>query len=1046
MAMYFYITMEIRDIQDNILIDTLVTQDAVKVDELMKQHNITLSWVAVSNEQLPLGAYIDYDGVRYSLLEPYSPEQTDEATYSYKPIFHHPVMRWQYLPFFHYIGSNKELDWSLTDNAANFMSAVIKAVNNETGESWSYEVSSALPASASLSFSNTDIFSALNSIAGAFETEWWFDYSAKTVYLSKAYNGSAVTLEVGKNIGVPSKTGGKEGYFTRFYAFGSTRNIEQNYAGSNVNSIVNKRLTLDPQKYPDGYIDIREGLTNSEILVKTLVFDDIYPRSSLTISDVKVRLMWRLDDDNKKVQIGTDSQGKPVYDQYAIWYFKIPDFTFRKDLLISGKALSVHFNSGPLSGRDFELTYHEKAKEIITSDGVDFYVEAGDYEINFVEEGTFIIPAITGLTPVDGNEVTLFNIAMPEEYKVSAYAELEQAVLKEMAKQAEVQSNYTFDSNKVAFYTENPNLTIGSVVDFKNGNDSVKTRVIKLETKLDYLFEQKITVGTGQIKGTTQTLKEEVVNANQNIDLLAAINESTTALQQALQRAQKLMQDNMAQGLFELVNVGTEEAPTYALRPAKYKKQPVGILSDTFITAKGVNEDDSSLFSVLNDWSKYNGDPNEVLSANLGYELLEMVRAFEGTGGSSGIDVSILEKYLTKSEAEKTYTPLTTFNTYKETTDKRLESLEAMFGWYPSNEKRESIKANAGLWTDSFITARGINGNLDGEVFVRLDRWEDYNADSDEGQVLSAKLGWELLQMVTNGSGSGSVDLTGYVKTEELNTKLQGYYTKIEVTAELSKYQTLISSSNKIPYSYISGTPTIPSTSNFLSINGGTINGDLRLQRTGENYGTYLRFGDSNYAYIAEINDDELTIKATEIHLNGSVFVNGVAYSGGSDVDLDNYVTFDDLDGYAETSWVSDNFLSLDGGEINGSLDVNGSFYATSITHGSDIRHKSILNDIAEDVDFIANAPLFNFTWNNDTDKTPRLGTSAQYWLDTEFCEAVSYDKKNDFYGLAYGELGVAMGILNARKIVSHEERIKVLEAENAALKTELNGLRRRIG
>lgn len=527
--------------------------------------------------------------------------------------------------------------------------------------------------------------------------------------------------------------------------------------------------------------------------------------------------------------------------------------------------------------------------------------------------------------------------------------------------------------------------------------------------------------------------------------------------------------------LWEKVNVGTEDKPVWALRPKmivieqnkegestdgedniESEKYPVGILSDTFITAKGANEDDdSSLFSVLTDWSNFNADSGEVLSAVLGYDLKRSIDSLEdeveylkenmGSGGGS-IDVSILEKYLTKSEAEKTYTPLTTFNTYKETTDKRLESLEAMFGWYPSNEERESIKANAGLWTDSFVTARGINGNLDGEVFVRLDRWEDYNADSDEGQVLSAKLGWELLQMVTNGSGSGSVDLTGYVKTEELNTKLQGYYTKTEVTAELSKYQTLISSSNKIPYSYISGTPTIPSTSNFLSINGGTINGDLRLQKTGENYGTYLRFGDSNYAYIAEINDDELTIKATEIHLNGSVFVNGVAYSGGSDVDLDNYVTFDDLDGYAETSWVSDNFLSLDGGEINGSLDVNGSFYATSITHGSDIRHKSILNDIAEDVDFIANAPLFNFTWDNDADKTPHLGTSAQYWLNTELCKAVSYDKKNDFYGLAYGELGVAMGILNARKIVSHEERIKVLEAENAALKTELNGLRRRIG
>lgn len=543
--------MEIKDIQGNILIDALVTEQAVKVDELMKQYSITLSWVSVTDEQLPLGAYIEHEGVRYSLLALYNPEQSDEATYTYKPVFEHPIMRWQHIPFFFYTYSegkviSKELDWSLTDNPANFMKAVCDAILNETGEDWSYEISADLPASASQSFSNTDIFSALNAIAGAFETEWWFDYANKIVYLSKAAYGDAVTLEVGQNIGIPSKNQSKGGYYTRFYAFGSTRNIDQSYAGSNVNSIVNRRLTLNPEKYPNGYIDIREGLTESEILVKTLVFDNIYPRSSLTISDVKVRLMWRLDDNSEKVQIGTDSEGNPVYDQYAIWYFKIPELSFSKDMLIEGKALSVHFNSGALNGREFELTYHDTAKEVTTSDGTSIQVEVGDYEINFIEEGTYIIPAITGLVPMEGDAVTLFNIVMPEEYKVSAYEELEQEVRKEIAKQGEDRNNYTFDSNKVAFFESNPNLAVGRNVLYKNGSTTLATRVIRLETQLDYAFEQKITIGNEQIKGTTQTLKEEVVNANQSIDLLAAINENTEAFQQSLQRTQKAVLDSLA--------------------------------------------------------------------------------------------------------------------------------------------------------------------------------------------------------------------------------------------------------------------------------------------------------------------------------------------------------------------------------------------------------------------------------------------------------------------------------------------------------------------
>ena len=163
---YFYFIMEVKDIQGKILIEAPITESAVKTEELMKQYSITLSWDAVSADVLPVGAYIEYEGVKYSLLAPYKPQQKDEVTYEYKPVFSHPVMRWQHLPFFHYTYSgsevsSKETDWSLTDNAANFMAAICAAINEQTGEQWSYAVGGDMKASASLSFSNTDIFSAL---------------------------------------------------------------------------------------------------------------------------------------------------------------------------------------------------------------------------------------------------------------------------------------------------------------------------------------------------------------------------------------------------------------------------------------------------------------------------------------------------------------------------------------------------------------------------------------------------------------------------------------------------------------------------------------------------------------------------------------------------------------------------------------------------------------------------------------------------------------------------------------------------------------------
>lgn len=43
---------------------------------------------------------------------------------------------------------------------------------------------------------------------------------------------------------------------------------------------------------------------------------------------------------------------------------------------------------------------------------------------------------------------------------------------------------------------------------------------------------------------------------------------------------------------------------------------------------------------------------------------------------------------------------------------------------------------------------------------------------------------------------------------------------------------------------------------------------DVRLKSSGSNYGHYLRFGDGDYCYIAELTDDVMTIKADDIILD----------------------------------------------------------------------------------------------------------------------------------------------------------------------------------
>lgn len=552
---------DIKDISGKILLSVPITESCEHVEELMQSDHIVLSWNSDKSDILPMGAYIEYGGEKYSLLEPYSPIQKSEEEFSYQPLFKSVVMYWAKVSFFMYTYSSddviigREPDWTLTDNPANFMSSICKAIKNETGETWTYTVDASLSASATLSFQSVDIYSSLNSIANAFETEWWIDKANKVIHLSKAEHGIAVRLEVGKNITVPTVTVGKEGYYTRFYAFGSTRNIVQDYEGANVNNLVNKRLTLDPVKYPNGYKDIRPDLKQGEIFQKILIFDNVYPSSSLEIFDVRVRLMWTIGEDGEKVQVGTDNEGNPIYDQYSIWYFKVPGFVlnntiYSKDnpegMLISGKALSVHFESGALQGREFELIYHDKAETVSSADGTSVILTPGDYEIKFKEEGTYIIPAITSLIPNNGDEIILFNIRMPEEYTGSAYLELESEMNKEISRLSSDLNNYQFSSNPISFSENNPDLSIGRKITYVNGGYSFSTRVIKLVTKIDFKYIQSITVGNEKIKGNTQELKEEVISANKDINLLSVLNDMTTSLTQSYNRTQQMMLDGFA--------------------------------------------------------------------------------------------------------------------------------------------------------------------------------------------------------------------------------------------------------------------------------------------------------------------------------------------------------------------------------------------------------------------------------------------------------------------------------------------------------------------
>ena len=548
MKIYSILGVEIADVP--------VQSNAEHERELMKSDFIRLEWSQSSLLELPCGSYIKYNGVNYRLLKDYKPEQQSTQQWDYSPEFQHPIMMLGTIPFINVTGdtsswesADKETEWNWTGMAIKLVQEKFIPFlnkygvdNKDIGTGWTAVVNSNLKASETCSFQSMDFLSALSHAAQQFECEWHLDYENKILYFGHInITTSELVFEVGDNIDKPTIRENNEGYYNAYIAKGSTRNISQvNDKGENIQ--VNKRLKLNPEKYPDGYIDRRKS-DKEPLVMKELIYDDIYPSLDLYIYNPRARTRFLLDSNTgKRIEDKKDPTG---YKRYSIWYVRLAyqingewkDFNFSKDMLIGnlscqfqGNETSTKYTS-PLVGREFELKYHE-SDYVIPADPVNedtgIEIKKGDYEIVYDESSGLIIPTTIegGMYPLGDKEpseqnniLRLYNIALPSEYVSKAQEELEKQALEDIVYWESDRNNYEFNSNPVAFKADMPELFIGRGVVYKNGTYTFKTRISKLVQKIDFPYEVEITVGNEEIKGTTTTMREQlqmVVSAMNN--------------------------------------------------------------------------------------------------------------------------------------------------------------------------------------------------------------------------------------------------------------------------------------------------------------------------------------------------------------------------------------------------------------------------------------------------------------------------------------------------------------------------------------------------
>lgn len=369
--------MDIYNIDGTLFKSVSLAKDAVHEQELMKSNFIRLTWNDRASETIPVGSFIVYEGVRYMLLEDYTPKQNRHRSFTYTPEFQHPVIWLSKIPFWQEIAEPSDptktvrrYDWSYANypqTISNYLASFIQGLGiedlNDTEKEWTALVDERIQMTGVCAFSSVDVFSACSVIANTFDCQFNIDFEAKQIrfgnpdeHFSLRFDGTgyeAPVLKSGQNVGVASVTETKEEYHNAYLVQGSTRNLSKTSdSGDPVQ--VTERLTLLPDTNPDSiiYLNGDTEVTKEQfdalgvpMLFKSLIFDDIYPKYNLFLYNIRERRRWLIDSSTKEKISATQSDGWEFeggyYKYYSEWYFRLAYYT---NAPIAGKS-TIHTES-----------------------------------------------------------------------------------------------------------------------------------------------------------------------------------------------------------------------------------------------------------------------------------------------------------------------------------------------------------------------------------------------------------------------------------------------------------------------------------------------------------------------------------------------------------------------------------------------------------------------------------------------------------------------------------------------------------------------------
>lgn len=484
------------------ILDAPVTKEAIIKYVLMGDYYIELPFNLLEPTTFARGSYITYKGRKFEIMSTVRPEFDNKTGgYKYTLKFEAQQNHMKRFVCFWLGGDNPEAVFHNTTDLESFAALIVANMNKQLGgENWQVgTITVDNPKATKLvSFNGDKCWDILNTIAETFETEWWTEENGDLISLcfGKLDFGSPEEFRQGNVVkNIPAKKGDDSSYGTRFYVFGSTRNLTSDYGqapqGGETNHVSEIRLRL-----PDGqrYIDAIPGLSGSDIVEQVVFFDDIYPKNTETVTSIETV-------DREIIEGQTDK----AYVMYC------KDTPFRPSDMIKGETLGATFTSGSLMGRDFELSINYKPETWKPEDGFDkkFEIIA---QVESSGESQLIIPN-ESLHPEPGDTFVITGVKLPKERIEEAEKELLKAGESYAAKHSSDTDVYDCETNPVYCQENKKNYDAGQavrLVDPRFGESGRLSRIQGYEKKLYNEYIATYTVGDNTAYSRIGNIESEV--------------------------------------------------------------------------------------------------------------------------------------------------------------------------------------------------------------------------------------------------------------------------------------------------------------------------------------------------------------------------------------------------------------------------------------------------------------------------------------------------------------------------------------------------------